>query len=594
MTPKVFLSQLIRFRLLIYSLGTGSITLYYAAHLASGLIARAFFDSLAESAGTLALMAVVALTIVRMLVAMAGLGGNNLLRVHFTYGGKTLLFKNLLDHILRRSDTPTSSQSTGSVVNVFRDDVDETLSWLVILQDEIGLLLTVAVALGIMLSINVWITVGSLTPLALILILTNQLSHRLSAYRRANREATSEVTGAIGEIFEAAQAIQVAQAEERVIAHFRRLNERRRRTAIKDRLFTRLLYSLSSNLGVFGTGLILILSAHVMQTGEFTVGDFALFAASIWPVTELLDISGYLLATYRQVGVSVERMNILLQDEQLRQPVGPSPVTLPGGPDAVVYVPKTVEHHLERLIVSGLTYHYPTRGGIDESITGIESIDLTLTRGTLSVITGRIGSGKTTLLRVLLGLLPKKSGDIYWNESWVQEVETFFIPPRVAYTPQVPQLLSDSLRDNILMGLPEDRVDLARAIKAAVLEPDIQAMEHGLDTVVGSRGVRLSGGQIQRAAAARMFVREPELLVFDDLSSALDLETERILWSRLFNDETGPAGRPTCLAVSHRKATLRYADQIIVLKDGCVADHGTLGDLLARCVELQDLWASWD
>ena len=97
----------------------------------------------------------------------------------------------------------------------------------------------------------------------------------------------------------------------------------------------------------------------------------------------------------------------------------------------------------------------------------------------------------------------------------------------------MPRLFSEPLRDNILLGLPEDKVDLPGAIYSSVLEQDVAALEKGLDTLVGPRGVRLSGGQVQRSAAARMFVRDPELLVFDDLSSALDVETEQMLWKRL-------------------------------------------------------------
>jgi ATP-binding cassette subfamily B protein len=106
-----------------------------------------------------------------------------------------------------------------------------------------------------------------------------------------------------------------------------------------------------------------------------------------------------------------------------------------------------------------------------------------------------------------------------------------------------------------------------------------------METMIGPRGVKLSGGQLQRAAAARMFVREPELVVVDDLSSALDVDTERALWQRLFS-------RPgvTCLAVSHRRAALRQADQILVMKDGRVEDRGTLDELLPRCEEMRRLW----
>ncbi len=255
------------------------------------------------------------------------------------------------------------------------------------------------------------------------------------------------------------------------------------------------------------------------------------------------------------------------------------PVHVRGALPQVSRAPKTEADRLRNLTMTGLTYRYPDSGR------GIESVDLSIERGSFTVVTGRIGSGKTTLLRVLLGLHPRDAGEVRWNGEVVDDPASFFVPPRCAYTSQVPRLFSEPLRDNILMGLPEEEVDLEAAVKAAVLEKDISELPDGLDTLVGTRGVKLSGGQVQRTAAARMFVRDPELLVFDDLSSAIDVETEEVLWERVFQRRDS-----TCLVVSHRRAALQHADNIVVLRDGKMEVEGKLEDLLATSDEMKRLW----
>src|SRR5581483_3270541 len=244
--------------------------------------------------------------------------------------------------------------------------------------------------------------------------------------------------------------------------------------------------------------------------------------------------------------------------------VDPAPVYLTGPMPALP--PEPARDRLDRLEVDALTYDH------HDEVRGIADVSFVLERGSFTVVTGRIGSGKTTLLNAVLGLVPRDRGEIRWNGTRVDDPATFFVPPRSAYTPQVPRLFSETLRENLLVGRDADPRSIEAAIHAAVLEPDIAVLDHGLDTLVGPRGVKLSGGQIQRAAAARMFLRDAELLVFDDLSSALDASTEAELWSRLF----ARGGDATCLVVSHRPVALRRADQVLLLDDGRLVARGTL------------------
>ncbi|MEZ4863333.1 MAG: ABC transporter ATP-binding protein [Caldilineaceae bacterium] len=568
--------------------------IFHSWALWPGLLAKAFFDLLTGEAPA-------GLTLPTLIALLLGLA---LIRVGAVYldvfvGNKTglrirgLIQRNLLARILERPGARALPTSVGEALSTLRDDV-ETMWGAGWAFDVLAYLIFALGGLAILLWVSVRVTLLVFLPIVAVLVLAHRARTQLQHVREASRAATAQVTGALGEIFGAAQAIQVAGAEAHVIAHLRQLSANRRQAMLRDQWVNLALNAAFANIAGLGAGLTMLVAATALRSGEFTIGDFALFATYLMQVTEMTGFLGWMVATYQQTGVAFRRAVALLQGAPAATLVAHHPVPLTEPLPPLPVVVKEAEDVLEELVVRDLTLHYP------DGTLGIADISFTLPCGSLTVITGRIGAGKTTLVRTLLGLLTPTHGALYWNGKPITTPATWCVPPRVAYIPQTPTLLSGTLRENILLGLAADEAHLTQAIHHAVLERDLAEFPAGLETVIGARGVRLSGGQIQRTAAARMFVRAlgvfpclfgearaqgsaTELLILDDLSSALDVETEQLLWQRLLagaattatqNGRPGMAHAPwpqlptTYLVVSHRPAVLERADQILLLESG--------------------------
>ncbi|AKT51946.1 ABC transporter [Arsenicicoccus sp. oral taxon 190] len=220
---------------------------------------------------------------------------------------------------------------------------------------------------------------------------------------------------------------------------------------------------------------------------------------------------------------------------------------------------------LQRLSLRGLSAVH------EDGTLGIEDVDLDIDRGELVLLLGQVGSGKSSLLRAVAGLADHR-GSLRWNGQDVTDPELFLRPGQVAYVGQVPRVLSGTFADNVRLGF--DRA-FDSPIGVARLEPDVE-QAGGAHSLVGHRGVRLSGGQVQRLALARAVAADAELLLADDVSSALDARTEIELWQALRSRSM------TVVGATSKRAALAQADRVVVVVDGRVAEVGPWSSLADR------------
>lgn len=574
-STNLFTWQLIRYKPWLFGLVALGWIAYHLWPLLPGLLVKVFFDTITGVSSNLSIWQIIVLAI------LLGLGRSVVLltialsgpRWSISIGG--LLQRNMLARILERPGATALPESNGAALSTMRDDVEMmrlALDWWF---DALAGLLLAAGGISILLWVDVRITLLVFVPIVVVIILASAARTRLETAREQSRTATAAVTGAIGEIFGAVQAIQVATAEGQVIDHLQQLGMQRRKLVLHDRLQSLALDGLFTAIASLGAGLTLIVAAEQFRNGTFSIGDFALFAAYLLQVAEYTGFLGYLLRSYRQVAVSIQRGILLLQGAPAAALVEHHPIPLQHTASAPFQIEPvaTAADYLERMELRTMTLRYPGGGGV-------EDICLSIGRSELLVVTGRMGSGKTTLLRLALGLLEAQHGDILWNGQSIECPAEWMRPPRVAYTAQVPGLLSGSLRENMLLGLSSDLPGIQHALRIAAFDQDVEGFTNGIETAIGTRGMRLSGGQVQRLAAARMLIRQSELLVIDDLSSALDRHTEEQLWRRLMSRTNYKDERPAILAVSYRKSLLQQADHILVLDQGRMLAQGCFKHLM--------------
>ena len=379
-----YMVQMARYRPWLYLLHAVSWGVMDMSSLLPGLIARAFFDTLTGRAylpvGTRGLIGLL-MVIGAGQAALWLIAGFVEITMRFTMSG--LVRRNLLRHVLERPGAQALPFSIGESISRFRDDAyeaEDNMDW----TDEIVVHgLFALVAFLVLLHIDARMTLVAFLPLVLVVAAARRASTALDRYRAASSQATSQVTGAIGDILAAVQTVQAAGAEARAVAHFRRLNKQRRRAMLADRLLTQALDAITANTVSVGTGLIMLLAAGSLRAGSLTVGDFVLFVSYLGVIADFTDGLGQYLAHFRQTGVAFARMDVLLGGAPPAALVAHIPLHLRG---PLPTVPPQARHVSDRLVLveaRGLTYRHPQSGR------GIDAVDLRLPRGTLTVVTAR-------------------------------------------------------------------------------------------------------------------------------------------------------------------------------------------------------------
>ncbi|MCM4079706.1 ATP-binding cassette domain-containing protein [Paractinoplanes hotanensis] len=382
---------------------------------------------------------------------------------------------------------------------------------------------------------------------------------RLERAARRTVAARAAFATALVSSLSAARTVKLAGATKPVLAHLARLDGVRsefQRREIAIQVWARSTPSIASGLlpiAAWGLYLAGSLSAAATLIAVATLGAarwFAWTTASL--VSQFPSARVWTRRTVAMTGTSEYSSDVAGVD--LSAGTAPAPPSAPRNPL------RTLElRHFSAVHENGTV--------------GAQDVDLTVERGQLVLVVGPVGAGKSSLLRALAGIV-HHAGELRWNGEPVDEPEVFLRPNQVGYVAQLPRVLSGTVADNIQLG---HEVDAADAVSTAQLEHDLAAAGGGLQLLIGHKGTRLSGGQLQRLALARALAPRTELLIADDVSSALDVTTELELWRAL------RAHGVTVVGSTSKRAALSQADRVVVLIAGKVEDQGSWH-------ELEDRW----
>lgn len=498
----------------------------------------------------------------------------------------------LYNHVQRMPIGFFTRTQTGSLLSRLNSDVVGAQATVTTATTVISDLLTLTTTLIAMFALSWRVTLISLIVLPLFVVLDRKLGRRLVALSRLRMQANAEMTTTVQERFNVSGAMLIKlfgrprQESNRFAA---RANDVRR-YGIRSSLTSRTYYGALALAGSIGTAFVYWLGARAVVDGAMTIGTLTALAAYVArlydPLTSIASARVDLLTAL----VSFERCFEVLD----------APVAIKDAPDAT-----TLERPTGLVELDHVWFRYPAPSAMsvaslevananaqhddEPSDWVLKDVSLRAEPGQTIALVGRSGAGKTTLSSLLLRLYDVDKGAIRIDGHDVRKLTMQSVADAFGVVSQDTHLFHDTIASNLRYA-KETATDeeIESACRSARIHDVIDALPDGYNTVVGERGYRLSGGEKQRLALARVLLKQPAIVMLDEATAHLDSETEALVQEAL---GAALAGR-TAIVIAHRLSTIRSADQILVLADGQILEQGTHAELLAHDGLYSDLHAT--
>ncbi len=483
-----------------------------------------------------------------------------------------LIRRDVFAKLMRLQPTFYAGQTRGDIVSRASNDV----TWVRTLVGFGGLqVLNVTMAVTLagwkMVSLSPQLTLAALIPILIGIGAVQFGIRRVFVLGKRSQEQLGEISEHVLGTLQGMAAIQGFVAEEAFVSRFEDRNRAWLKTGIQLALIRAVALPLLVLSGGVAMFMLLAVGGPMAIEGTISVGELVAFAALLTVLLPTLRSMGWLLSVLARGRASLERIFELLDAPESVTTAAPGVVVETGGGPSIS--------------LKNLTFSYPD----EPERQVLDGLTIDLPAGSMVGLFGRTGSGKSTLLRVLARLYDPPRGSVFIDGTDVLDLDLAAWRRRMAVVPQRPFLFSDTIASNVALERDADQRRIEQAVAAAALVSDIEALQYGMDTIVGERGIMLSGGQRQRVALARGLYRRGDLLILDDVLSAVDHATEAGLVDSL-TDLSGIDGGPTVLIASHRLSALRRTDLVLVLDRGRLIDTGHHDELVKRPGIYRETW----